>query len=48
MLFGKNNGGTSIGVLSGVSSKEDLEEIADYIIDSVEELPELIERLNKK
>ena len=48
MLFGKNNGGTSIGVLSGVSSKEDLEEIADYIIDSVEELPELIEQLNNK
>ena len=29
-------------------SKEDLEEIADYIIDSVEELPELIEQLNNK
>ena len=46
MLFAKNNGGTAIGVLSGVSSRRDLEEIADYIIESVDELPGLTDRLN--
>ncbi len=46
VVFAKNNGGVAIGVLSGVSSKEDFRGEADYILDSVQELPELLERIS--
>lgn len=42
MLFAKKNGGVAVGVLSGVSDTKDFEGKADYIIGSVEELPELL------
>lgn len=45
MVFAKNNGGIAIGVLSGVSQEADLCEKADYILHSVQELPELLEKL---
>ena len=45
MLFAKQNGGIAIGVLSGVSEEEDFENEADYIIASIHELPELLDRI---
>lgn len=44
MLFAKRCGGIGIGVLSGVSTKEDFGEGADYIIQSVNELETLIRK----
>ncbi len=46
MLFGKQNGTGTAGVLSGVSDKEDFDDMADYIIETVAELPELIDKIN--
>ena len=46
VVFARNNGGVAIGVLSGVSSEEDFRGEADYILDSVQELPGLIERMS--
>ena len=40
-----NNGGIAIGVLSGVSSEEDFRGEADYILNSIQELPQLLERM---
>lgn len=48
VVFAKNNGGTAIGVLSGVSSEEDFRGEADYIINSVRELPGLLEKIQMK
>lgn len=44
--FAKENGGIGIGVLSGVSKKEDFRGEADYIIASVAELPKLLAMIN--
>ena len=46
VAFARNNGGIAIGVLSGVSSEEDFRGEADYILDSVKELPGLLERMS--
>ena len=51
ILTGKRNKILSVLVLSGVAKKEDLENLKekekpDYVIDSVNELPELITKLN--
>lgn len=48
MLFAVQNGATSIGVLSGVSTILDFEDMADYTINTVEELPALLDKINKK
>lgn len=45
MLFAKQCGAIAVGVLSGVSSKEDLMENGDYIISSVDELIPLLHKL---
>lgn len=45
MMFAKKNGGVAIGVLSGVSEKKDFEDKADYVINSIHELPELLDRI---
>lgn len=45
MFFAKQCGATAVGVLSGVSCKEDLLENGDYIISSVDELLTLIGRI---
>ena len=42
MRFAHNGGAIAVGVLSGVSKRQDLQAMADYIIDSVADLPELI------
>lgn len=43
--FARENGGIAIGVLSGVSRAKDFAEEADYILQSVEELPRLLEQI---
>ena len=43
--FARENGGIAIGVLSGVSRTKDFAEEADYILQSVEELPRLLEQI---
>lgn len=45
MIFARQNGGVAIGVLSGVSEVEDFGDEADYIIDSIHELPRLLDRI---
>lgn len=45
MLFAKQNGGTAIGVLSGVSETADFGNKADYVITSIHELPQLLDRI---
>ncbi len=45
MIFARKNGGIAIGVLSGVSQEKDFGDEADYIIASIHELPELLERI---
>lgn len=45
MRFAHENGGRAAGVLSGVSAAEKLEGSADYLIPSVRELPELLEKI---
>lgn len=47
MRFAKNGNAVGIAVLSGVGKREELELLADYIIDSVDDLIELLET-NKK
>lgn len=42
VVFAKENGGIAIGVLSGVSSREDFMGEADYILESIGELPQII------
>ena len=44
MRFARHGKAIGIGVLSGTGKKEDLEPLADYIIDSVDDLINLIER----
>ncbi len=46
MIFAKNNGAIPIAVLSGVSKKEDFENIPKLYIDDLESLPQAIENLN--
>ena len=46
MLFGKQNGTKTCGVLSGVSDKEDFDDMADHVIDTIADLPELIDKIN--
>lgn len=45
MVFARKNGGIAIGVLSGVSDEKDFENEADYLIASIHELPELLDRI---
>ncbi len=45
VVFARNNGGIAIGVLSGVSGEADFRGEADYILNSVQELPELLDRI---
>ena len=45
ILFARRNGGIAIGVLSGVSSEADFHGEADFIIESVEQLPGLLEMM---
>lgn len=45
IVFARNNGGTAIGVLSGVSREEDFRGEADYVLQSVQELPALLDRI---
>lgn len=42
MLTGQNAGATSIGVLTGQSSRDDLAPHADHILESIAELPALL------
>lgn len=42
MIFAKQSGGIAIGVLSGVSKKENLEMDADYIIPSIKEIVSIL------
>ena len=46
MLFGKQNGCSSIGVLSGVSAREDFDDQADVIIESVADINVALDKLN--
>lgn len=48
MKFAHNGGSVAVGVLSGVSSEEQLQPTADYIIDSVSEIPDLICKLGQE
>lgn len=48
MRFAKNAGAIAIGVLSGTGKRKDLEQHADYVIDSVDNLMELVKMLNRK
>ena len=45
MEFAKRCGGIAVAVLSGVGRRADLENTADYILDDVGMIPELIDRL---
>lgn len=45
MIFARKNGGIAIGVLSGVSEAADFGNEADYVIASIRELPELLDRI---
>jgi hypothetical protein len=40
MIFARNSGALAVGVLSGVSSKINLKDVADIILPSVESLLE--------
>lgn len=48
MVFARKNGGIAIGVLSGVSKAEDFGDKADYVITSIHELPELLDRIEDR
>ena len=48
MNFAHNGGAIAVGVLSGVSSREQLAPAADYILDSVADVPALIRQLEQK
>ncbi len=45
MIFAAQNVGIAIGVLSGVSEKADFQGAADYIIGSIQELPEVLDMM---
>lgn len=45
MVFARQNGGVAIGVLSGVSEEADFGNQANYVIKSIHELPELLDRI---
>lgn len=45
IVFAKRNGGIAIGVLSGVSQAKDFQDEADFIISSIQELPELLKQI---
>lgn len=47
ILFARKGGGLAVGVLSGVSAREDFQGKADYIIQSVQELPHLLETIEE-
>lgn len=48
MKFAHNGGAVAVGVLSGVSSREQLQPAADHIIDSVANLPAFIQQLEQE
>ena len=48
MVFARQNGGIGIGVLSGVSEREDFGKEADYILASVEGLPAFLKELQNR
>ena len=48
MNFAHNGGAIAVGVLSGVSSRKQLAPAADYILDSVADVPALIRQLEQK
>lgn len=46
--FAKNSGGISVGVLSGIGTVDELEKRADYILDSVIQIPELLDYIEEQ
>lgn len=42
MIFAHRYGGTGVGVLSGVSKKQDFGKEADFVVDTVADLPKLL------
>lgn len=48
MRFARNGNAIAVGVLSGTGRKRDLEPIADYVIDSIDELLQLLEEIWQK
>ncbi len=48
MKFAKNSGGISVGVLSGIGTLDELEKEADYILDSVVQIPKLLDQIEKQ
>ena len=48
MKFAHNGGAIAVGVLSGVSSREQLQPAADYILNSVADLPALVQQLKQE
>lgn len=47
MKFARKCNGVAVGVLSGLAQKADFEGKADYIVDSIEQLPALIDGLQR-
>ncbi|MGC4019813.1 MAG: HAD family hydrolase [Muricomes sp.] len=45
MQFARNGGGIGIGVLSGVSTENDFQGKTDYVIESIQQLPDLLDRM---
>ncbi|MFV0529654.1 MAG: HAD family hydrolase [Lachnospiraceae bacterium] len=48
IVFARQNGGIAIGVLSGVSTLKDFRGEADYVIDSIQQLPELLDQIQEE
>lgn len=48
MRFAKNAGAIAVGVLSGTGRRKDLEQVADYIIDSVKDFVPLLLKLQSE
>lgn len=48
MRFARNCNGKAVGVLSGVSQKEDFQGLADFVIPSVADLPSILEQAEEK
>ena len=48
MIFAKNNGAIPAAVLSGVSRKEDFDGLPAYYMETIEELPEIIDKINAR
>lgn len=46
MRFGRNGGAVAIGVKSGTGTEDMLREQADYLLDSVDDLVDLIDQIN--